>query len=126
VHSAMYDRTKFPALGFSGGKNGALGDFFLSDGTHPHPKAQYRLLTEQKVTLLLPGGGGFFSSFERDPELVRRDVLNGYVSFHAAHEQYGVVLTEDLSIDWEQTRQLRGERRKAAIETLRRDMELPL
>ena len=48
VHSAMYDRTKFPALGFAGGKNGGLGDFFLSDGTQPHPKAQYRLLPGQK------------------------------------------------------------------------------
>jgi N-methylhydantoinase B len=48
VHSAMYDRTKFPALGFTGGENGALGDFFLSDGTRPHPKAQYRLQPTQK------------------------------------------------------------------------------
>ena len=29
VHSAMYDRTKFPALGFTGGENGALGDLLL-------------------------------------------------------------------------------------------------
>ena len=107
VHSAMYDRTKFPALGFTGGANGALGDFFLSDGTHPHPKAQYRLQPGQKVTLRLPGGGGFFSSFERDPELVRQDVLNGYVTLHAAQTQYGVALTESLAIDWEVTRRLR-------------------
>ncbi|MBI3796599.1 MAG: hydantoinase B/oxoprolinase family protein [Deltaproteobacteria bacterium] len=107
VHSAMYDRTKFPALGFAGGKNGGLGEFFLSDGTHPHPKAQYRLLPDQKVILRLPGGGGFFSAFERDPELVRQDVLNGYVSLPAAREQYGVVLSEGLEIDWEQTQKIR-------------------
>jgi N-methylhydantoinase B len=107
VHSAMYDRTKFPALGFAGGKNGALGDFFLSDGTHPHPKAQYRLLPEKKVVLRLPGGGGFFPSFERDPELVRQDVLNGYISLQAAREQYGVALQEGLVIHWEETRRLR-------------------
>lgn len=110
VHSAMYDRTKFPAQGFSGGANGALGDFFLSDGTHPHPKAQYRLQPGQKVTLRLPGGGGFFSSFERDPELVRQDVLNGYVTRRAAQTQYGVVLTDSLDIDWATTTQLRGHR----------------
>jgi len=110
VHSAMYDRTKFPALGFTGGENGALGDFFLSDGTRPHPKAQYRLQPTQKVTLRLPGGGGFFSALERDPELVRHDVLNGYVSLRVAREQYGVVLDEGLAIDWEQTRQLRDGR----------------
>ena len=110
VHSAMYDRTKFPALGFTGGENGALGDFFLSDGTRPHPKAQYRLQPTQKVTLRLPGGGGFFSAFERDPELVRHDVLNGYVSLRVAREQYAVVLDEGLAIDWEQTRRLRDGR----------------
>jgi len=110
VHSAMYDRTKFPALGFASGKNGGLGDFFLSDGTHPHPKAQYRLLPEQKVTLCLPGGGGFFSPLERDPELVRQDVLNGYVSLQAAREEYGVVLTERLEINWQKTERLRTSR----------------
>ncbi len=107
VHSAMYDRIKFPAQGFSGGATGMLGDFFLSDGTHPHPKAQYRLQPGHKVTLRLPGGGGFFPSFTRDPELVRQDVLHGYVSLPAAREQYGVVLTEGLAIDWEQTQRLR-------------------
>ncbi|MGE0827016.1 MAG: hydantoinase B/oxoprolinase family protein [Candidatus Binatia bacterium] len=108
VHSAMYDRTKFPALGFAGGENGGLGDFLLSDGTHPHPKAQYRLFPHQKVTLRLPGGGGFFSPLERDPELVRQDVLNGYVSLHAARERYGVALNAELAIEWEQTAQLRS------------------
>ena len=110
VHSAMYDRTKFPALGFAGGKTGALGDFFLSDGTRPHPKAQYRLSPENKVVLRLPGGGGFFPPSERDPELVRRDVLNGYISLAAAREQYGVLLRDGAEIDWEGTRRLRAHR----------------
>ena len=110
IHSAMYDRTKFPALGFHGGRNGTLGDFMLSDGSHPHPKAQYRLSPDKKVTLRLPGGGGFYPPFERDPELVQQDVLNGYVSLQAAQEEYGVALQEDLTIDREQTRQLRSQK----------------
>jgi len=109
VHSAMYDRTKFPALGFAGGKDGGRGEFFLSDGTRPHPKAQYRLLPGQKVVLRLPGGGGFFPPLERDPESVRQDVLNGYVSLSAAREQYGVVLNESLEIDLQATERLRSE-----------------
>jgi N-methylhydantoinase B len=110
VHSAMYDRTKFPALGFAGGKNGGLGDFFLSEGTHPHPKAQYWLFPDQKVVLRLPGGGGFFSPLERDPELVQQDVLNGYVSLQAAHDEYGVILNESLEIDLQETERLRYEK----------------
>ncbi len=109
IHSAMYDRLKFPALGFAGGSNGGLGDFFLSDGTHPHPKSQYRLLPGQKVTLRLPGGAGFYSSRERDPEAVRQDVRDGYVSLLAARTEYGVALTEDLTIDWHETARLRQE-----------------
>jgi len=97
-------------LGFAGGKNGGLGDFFLSDGTHPHPKAQYRLFPDQKVVLRLPGGGGFFSPLERDPELVRQDVLNGYVSLQAARDEYGVILNESLEIDLQETERLRGEK----------------
>jgi N-methylhydantoinase B len=113
IHSAMYDRTKFPALGFAGGKNGGLGAFFLSDGTHPHPKAQYRLFPGQKVTLRLPGGAGFYSPLEREPELVRQDVLNGYVSFQAARAEYGVAPTETCEIDWLRTKQLRhGDKRE--------------
>jgi N-methylhydantoinase B len=109
IHSAMYDRTKFPALGFAGGKNGGLGDFVLSDGSRPHPKAQYRLLPGQKVTLRLPGGAGFYSPLERDPTAVRQDVLDGYVSPQAARDEYGVILTEGLTIDWESTNQKRKE-----------------
>ncbi len=107
IHSAMYDRIKSPALGFAGGKNGGLGDFFLSDGTRPHPKAQYRLLPAQKVTLRLSGGAGFYNPLERDPELVRQDVLNGYISLQAAREEYGVALTEGLVIDPAETKRLR-------------------
>ena len=110
IHSAMYDRTKFPALGYGGGKNGELGDFHLSDGSRPHPKAQYRLLPDQKVTLRLPGGGGFYSPLERDPELVRQDVRDGYVSSEAAQAEYGVVLDAADEIDWPHTRRLRAER----------------
>ena len=109
IHSAMYDRTKFPALGYGGGKNGELGDFHLSDGSRPHPKAQYRLLPDQKVTLRLPGGGGFYSPLERDPELVRQDVRDGYVSVEAARAEYGVVLDAEDEIDWPHTRRLRAE-----------------
>jgi len=37
-----------------------------------------------------PGGGGYGNPFERDPELVLSDVINGYVSVEAAREAYGV------------------------------------
>jgi N-methylhydantoinase B len=60
------------------------------------------------------GGGGFESPLLRDPEAVREDVLDEYVSPQAARDRYGVVLTGsveafDIEIDREATRALREE-----------------
>ncbi|MER7361650.1 hydantoinase B/oxoprolinase family protein [Nonomuraea wenchangensis] len=43
-----------------------------------------------RVTLLTAGGGGHGDPRERDPEAVRRDVAEGYVSPEAARDIYGV------------------------------------
>ncbi len=44
------------------------------------------------------------SPFERDPQLVRKDVLDGYVSREAAKELYAVTLNgEDLQVDIDAT-----------------------
>jgi N-methylhydantoinase B len=45
------------------------------------------------------GGGGYGPPSARDPERVRWDVLNGYVSREAADRLYGVVLSDDGEID---------------------------
>jgi len=61
------------------------------------------------------GGAGFESPLLRDPEAVREDVLDEYVSIEAARERYGVVLRGsvergDLTVDLDATRALRAER----------------
>jgi len=53
------------------------------------------------------GGGGYGDPFDRDPELVQQDVLDGYVSRSGAEEDYGVVITDDGTVDWEATELLR-------------------
>ncbi len=45
------------------------------------------------------GGGGFGSALERDPERVRKDVIEGWISDRRATEVYGVVLDAQLRID---------------------------
>jgi N-methylhydantoinase B len=45
------------------------------------------------------GGGGWGEPIERDPERVRWDVLEEFVSKEAARDLYGVVLKDDLSVD---------------------------
>ncbi|MFY1660645.1 hydantoinase B/oxoprolinase family protein [Micromonospora sp. WMMD1274] len=44
-----------------------------------------------RVTLLTAGGGGHGDPRSRDPEAVRRDVAEGYVSARAARDVYGVI-----------------------------------
>lgn len=62
----------------------------------------------------LSGGGGYGNPLLRPTELVREDVLSGFVSFEAAREHYGVVFVEDvlgeaLRVNEDETLRLRGE-----------------
>jgi N-methylhydantoinase B len=64
------------------------------------------------------GGAGFGPALLRDPEAVKEDVLDEYVSPKAAREKYGVVLTGsledyDLAVDVAATEALRQEMRAA-------------
>lgn len=61
------------------------------------------------------GAGGWGAPLERDPELVKRDVRDGYVSVAAAERDYGTIIRGDpdrdpegLTIDLEATENLRG------------------
>jgi len=47
------------------------------------------------LRLRTTGGGGWGDPFEREPELVARDVLQGRVSRESAERDYGVVVDED-------------------------------
>ena len=108
-HSCMYDRTQFPAQGFHGGQAGETGEITLPDGTHPHPKSHYTLEAGQAVTLKMPGGGGYYAPFERDPEQVLNDVRQGYVSLNAARDEYGVAIdAESMTVNADETAKLRG------------------
>jgi N-methylhydantoinase B/oxoprolinase/acetone carboxylase alpha subunit len=53
------------------------------------------------------GGGGYGSPLERDPDRVRLDVLEKYVSIEKARDIYGVLFTgtidQSLAVDYEAT-----------------------
>jgi N-methylhydantoinase B len=90
--SPLADRTRFPATGLDGGKDGALGEFIVNENLRPQPKALFTLEPDAHVHLNLPGGGGYGNPFQRPPQLVLNDVINGYVSLAAAEREYGVVV----------------------------------
>ncbi|HEY2988346.1 MAG TPA: hydantoinase B/oxoprolinase family protein [Candidatus Binatia bacterium] len=88
--SCIVDRTKYPAPGLLGGKAGMAGELVLENGARPNPKAQVDMARGQAVHLNLPGGGGYGDPLSRDSELVRQDVIAGYVTPEAAARDYGV------------------------------------
>ena len=90
--SGMYDRLKYPAQGLFGGGAGAAGRFELEDGRSGNPKELLFHPAYGRVETALPGGGGYGHAFERDPQAVLDDVLNGYVTLEAAERDYGVVI----------------------------------
>ena len=52
------------------------------------------LAAGSSIDLMTGGGGGFGAPAERDPEQVRDDVIDGFVSREAAERDYGVVLDQ--------------------------------
>jgi N-methylhydantoinase B len=90
--SAMVDRNQFPATGLEGGKTGTPGDFLVNNTVRPQAKALTSLAPYDRVQLNLPGGGGYGDPFQRAPELVLDDLINGYISLEAAEREYGVVV----------------------------------
>lgn len=68
---------------------------------------------------LTNGGGGFGDPLEREPDRVKVDVRDGYVTIEGAARDYGVIVTGDpesdpegLVVDLEATEKLRAEMRK--------------
>ena len=112
--SAMYDRTRFPAPGMLGGRDGGAGQVGTASGETLHPKRQQRIPAGERLLLKLPGGGGYGDPLERDPELVRRDVEDALVSVERAREEYGVALiegegSESYAVDADTTARLRAD-----------------
>ena len=107
------EKGKTPPWGIFGGKEG-LRNYALiksrKQGEFETCKNPAIPLEEgDQVIVTAGGGGGYGDPLTRDPEAVRRDVLEGYVSLEHARVDYGVVLKEDtFEVDEAATRALRG------------------
>ncbi|QYY33900.1 hydantoinase B/oxoprolinase family protein (plasmid) [Cupriavidus pinatubonensis] len=55
------------------------------------------------------GGGGYGSPHTRDPELVRKDVAEGYLSIERARDVYAVVVDQEGALDSAATEKLRND-----------------
>ena len=112
--SFWFERSKTPAWGLMGGGQAVGPDVVINPGG-PHERHLLKanalpLEAGDIVELNTGGGGGFGKPFEREPEFVRTDVLDGYVTAKAAADVYGVVLTALSAVDKEATLRLREQR----------------
>lgn len=103
--------------GIRGGKASApnVVRILRSDGEleYVYPKGVYTLKKGDIVEIFSSGGGGYGDPFERDPEKVLDDVVNGLVSVYSAEKDYGVVIDpEKLQIDWQRTIRIRSNHNK--------------
>ncbi len=96
---AGVERTKYPARGRDGGREGAPGRITLRSGPTLKGKGEQLIPADDLLYWETPGGGGYGEPFERDPLAVAHDVRLGLVSPRAARETYGVVVTDSGSID---------------------------
>jgi N-methylhydantoinase B len=88
------ERKATPPWGLWGGGDGAYNQVEITspDGSvrQVRKATQHPIATGERVKIMTGGGGGWGAPSERDPEAVRRDVREGYVSAEAARRDYGI------------------------------------
>jgi N-methylhydantoinase B len=101
--------------GTMGGGPGGKGALIINPDKEakrlPTRYADYPLKAGDIFQLDTPGGGGFGDPLARNPQSVRDDVVEGYVTPEAADETYGVVLKQTdgaWQVDEAATTQRRG------------------
>jgi N-methylhydantoinase B len=91
-----FERSVTPAWGLFGGRDAVGPDVVVNPGRpgeqHMLKANAHVLEANSVVELRTGGGGGFGNPLERDPERVRQDVLDGYVTLEGAERDYGVTL----------------------------------
>lgn len=72
-------------------------------------RGPYDLGEGERLIIHAAGGSGWGDPREREPEMVRNDVVNELVSPERARDVYGVAFNpQTLEIDWDETKRLRS------------------
>jgi 5-oxoprolinase (ATP-hydrolysing) len=70
-----------------------------------------RLEAGDTLQITVPNSAGYGDPHERDPELVRSDVLDDFTTLELAERDYGVVIDpQTMELDLEATQRLRAKR----------------
>jgi N-methylhydantoinase B len=113
---------KYTSQGVAGAANGPADRLAIRqpDGSEKlisHTALYEPLPAGTRIEYQRGGGGGWGDPLDREPDKVRDDVLDEYVSREAAEREYGVVLTGEfadytLAVDAKATKALRARMRR--------------
>jgi len=119
VMSYLCDRARSITWGIEGGLPSIPHGVWLNKGTDEERFlgavfADVPIRSGDTFTRPSAGGGGFGDPLARDPEQVREDVVDGFVSIERARKDYGVVVNEvdaelsEYEVDAEETERERA------------------
>jgi len=103
--SFVMDHGRYGPQGVLGGADGAPNEVEVHHGgrvyrpPHLSKDQDIQVAEGDVIRVSTPGGGGYGKPFERDPDLVARDVARGYYSPAQAAALWGVVLDETGAVD---------------------------
>jgi N-methylhydantoinase B len=103
--------------GYAGGADGQPSALRLKTKDNktvelPSMLASISVSAGDRVTAIGGIGGGYGDPLQRSPELVREDVVDGYITREAAAEMFGVGINSDGSVDADKTTSLRAAHRR--------------
>jgi N-methylhydantoinase B len=119
---SVLERCTSPHWGVAGGRPGARNYGVLESSIHGQVEItktpDMPMADGDLISIRTGGGGGYGDPFERDPEAVRRDVIDGYVSIEAARGEYGVAIEPgSFATDQEATTEMRAARQADRMAT---------
>ena len=85
--SFLSERTRHPAYGLFGGKNGRVGKVTLN-GRPINPKRQWVMSPGDRLVLEVPSGGGYGDPKDRKRDAIERDLREGLLSLQKARTEY--------------------------------------
>ncbi|HVO42443.1 MAG TPA: hydantoinase B/oxoprolinase family protein, partial [Aggregatilineales bacterium] len=91
----MNENTLYPPWGLHGGGGSGMSKTIVWEGTPNEQVLTGRvylfgpLMKGDRVSARSTGGGGWGDPRERDPELIREDIRNGFLTTEQARDRYG-------------------------------------